>query len=169
MINDILTIIQERLQASVVSLKYIDEDWGQLDFYSENPPLKYPAALVEIQNVPWRNQGAKAQDGTVTVSINIAALKLSNTNPKAPAAQRATSASIWTIANRVHEVLHGWRNPEYMNVGVFTRTSSRRVKRDDGIRQIELLYSCVYYDSSASGKIPPAAVDVEKRVSVELG
>jgi len=166
MINDILTIIMERLQANVEQLKYIDEDWGQLDFHSVNPPSKFPAALVEIQNVPWRNQGAKAQDGTVSVSINIAALKLTNTNPKAPASQREKAASIWLIAEKVHQALHGWRDSRYPDIGVLTRTSSRRVKRDDGIRQIELLYSCVYFDASAAGTTTPPVANTERRVLV---
>lgn len=166
MINDILTIIMERLQANVEQLQYIDEDWGQLDFYSANLPAKFPAALVEIQNVPWRNQGAKAQDGTVSVSINIAALKLTNTNPKAPASQREKASSIWQIAEKVHRALHGWRNELYPEIGVLTRTSSKRVKRDDGIRQIELIYSCVYLDTSACRTVPPPVSNADIRVSV---
>jgi hypothetical protein len=168
MINDILTVIQERLQANVEPLKYIDEDWGQLDFYSDNPPSKFPAALVEIQNVPWRNQGAKSQDGTVSVSINIAALKLTSTNPKAPASQREKAASIWLIAEKVHQALHGWRDSRYPAIGVLTRTSSRRVKRDDGIRQIELLYSCVYFDASAAAATPPPVTNTERRIAVNI-
>lgn len=166
MINDILTVIQERLQANVEQLKYIDEDWGQLDFYSTNPPAKFPAALVEIQNVPWRNQGGKTQDGTVNVSINIADLRLANTNPRAPAGQKEKAASIWLIAEKVHRALHGWRNELYPEIGVLTRTSGKRVKRDDGIRQIEIIYSCVYLDTSACRTVLPPVGNADRRVSV---
>ena len=35
--------LQEKLQ-ELAELKYIDEDWGQLDAYSPNPPTKFPLA-----------------------------------------------------------------------------------------------------------------------------
>ncbi|KAF0199019.1 MAG: hypothetical protein FD170_3947 [Bacteroidetes bacterium] len=97
MINDILTAIAKRLGAQVPELKYIDEDWGQLDSYSDNPPTKFPCALLEMQSAQWRNQGNKTQDGTINISIRIASLRLSNTNPKAPEPQRLLAANIWVV------------------------------------------------------------------------
>ena len=32
----------ERLQEQVPDLRYIAEDWGQLDFYNDAPPVKFP-------------------------------------------------------------------------------------------------------------------------------
>jgi len=149
MINDILTAIHIRIALKEPNLKYMDEDWGQLDYYQESPPVKFPCMLLELQQASWKNQSQKVQDGDILISIRIADLKLSNTNPKAPAGQQAKAAAIWLILENIHKALHGWRpvtNPEF---GTLTRISTRKVKRDDGIREFEVVYSTQCSDASA--------------------
>ena len=48
MINDILTAIMARLDATEPNLKYMDEDWGQLDSYQDAPPVKFPLSSVSL-------------------------------------------------------------------------------------------------------------------------
>lgn len=162
MINDILTAIAARLGAEVPELKYIDEDWGQLDDYSDNPPTKFPCALIEVQAAQWRNQGNKTQDGTMNISIRVASIRLSNTNPKAPEAQRLNAANIWVVLEKTYKALHAWRPDEYPDFSSLTRVSSRRIKRDDGIREFEMVFTTVYVDHSA--ETPPVMHDNVPRV-----
>jgi hypothetical protein len=147
MINDILTAVAERL-SGVTAIKYIDEDWGQLDYYSEHPPVKFPCVLLDIQQMSWRNQGRLAQDGTVTINIRVSDMKLSNTNAKASSSQKEKAAAIWEILEAIHKLLHGWRPGELPAFSDLTRLSSRRLKRDDGIREFEVIYSTIYTDSA---------------------
>lgn len=44
--KDIILAIQEKLNSQVADLKYIDKDWGQLDY--DQPPVKYPFCLIDI-------------------------------------------------------------------------------------------------------------------------
>lgn len=149
MINDILTAIDARLGSSVPELKYIDEDWGQLDDYSVSPPVKFPCALIEIQQAQWRNQSGRAQDGSVNISIRIADMRLSNTNSKAPAQQKLNASALWFIQENIYKALHTWRPVEYPDFSSLTRVSSRKLKRDDGIREFEMIFTTVYVDKSA--------------------
>lgn len=149
MINDILTAITERLSEKEPHLKYIDEDWGQLDYYQENPPVKFPCVLLELQQANWRNQSQKVQDGVLSISIRVADIRLSNTSLRAPAVQKDRAAAIWLILQNIHTALHGWRPGRFPEFGVLTRVSSRRVKRDDGIREFEVVYTTQCSDSSA--------------------
>jgi len=149
MINDILTAIMARLTEKEPNIKYLDEDWGQLDYYQVNPPVKFPCMLLELQQANWKNQSQKVQDGELLISIRVADLKLSNTNPKAPAGQQAKAAAVWLILENIHKALHGWRPAANPDFGTLTRLSSRRVKRDDGIREFEVVYSTLCTDASA--------------------
>lgn len=149
MINDILTAIQTRIALKEPNLKYMDEDWGQLDYYQENPPVKFPCILLELQQASWKNQSQKVQDGVLNISIRVADLKQSNTSHKAPDTQKAKAAAIWLILENIHKALHGWRPATYPEFGALTRISSRRVKRDDGIREFEVVYSTLCTDDSA--------------------
>ena len=50
----LLEKIQEKL-SEVEGLKYIDENWGQLDYYSPNMPVQYPCVLIDIGQVQYSN------------------------------------------------------------------------------------------------------------------
>ena len=133
--------------STVPEIRYIDEDWGQLDYYSPNQPVKWPCAIIDISQATWGNQGLHVQIGLVQVSIRVADMKLSNTNLKAPASQQEAAASIFDLLSSIHAVLHGWAGDS--TYGPLTRTLTRRVNRDDGIREFEMIYSVQIIDDSA--------------------
>ena len=147
LISDILTRL-----SGITQLKYIDQDWGQLDYYSPNQPVKWPCAIVEILQVPWVNQGTHLQDGLANVSVRVADMRLSNTNVKAPSNQTSAAGSIFDLMDSVHKKLHGW-TADSAN-GPMTRILTRRVNRDDGIREFEMIYSA----QMCSRKLAPGPI-----------
>ena len=137
-IQDILTAIPE--------LRYIDEDWGQLDDYSPNPPTQFPLALIDIGNLQYSDIGKdrsatpqNRQMATGTIVISIANLKLTNTSGKAPQTQKNQAWSIWDIIQGIHEKLHGIVVGG--SAGAMMRTATKKVKRDDGIQEYEVTYT----------------------------
>jgi hypothetical protein len=141
----ILKSIQDILSA-IPTLKYVDEDWGQLDDYSPNPPTQFPLALIDIGSLQFSDIGRDAttspqnrQMATGTIVISIANLKLTNTSARAPQPQKDLAWSIWDIVQSVHEKLHGVKVEA--SVGAMIRTAMRKVKRDDGIQEYEVTYT----------------------------
>lgn len=156
MIHDVLTAIALKL-SSISTIKYIDEDWGQLDYYNDNPPVKFPCVLLEIQQIPWQNELNLVQNGIMNISLTVADIKLSNTSFGAPTKQKTNAASIFTTLEDIHKALHGWRPVTDKNVALpdfklLTRISTRKIKRDDGIRQFEVIYAVHCQDASALNK-----------------
>jgi hypothetical protein len=143
--KQLLENIKNRLSENVTALRYIDENWGQLNI--ADPPVKFPLVLIDIEDVQWSNQTKHVQDGIATVSIQVANMKLSNTNRRAPETQRIRAAHILDIMDSIHAVLHGWAHQQ--SHGPLTRTLTRKLTRDDGIRHFELTYTCQIVDDSA--------------------
>ena len=152
MINDILKLIMERLTEKEPNIRYMDEDWGQLDYYNDNPPVLWPALLLELQGANWLNQSQKVQDAPLMIALTVADIKTTNTSMRAPATQKANAAAIWIVLENIHKALHGWK-PLRSHFGALSRVSTRRVKRDDGIRQFEVVYSCHCIDDSAENQL----------------
>lgn len=142
--------VQERL-AEVTELKYIDEDWGQLDYYSPNFPVQWPCALIDITAAQYTDLGVdrratvrNRQRGEAVVSITVANMKLSNTSSRAPQSQKENARSIWTTIEAIHAIVHGWSPGG--STGNLTRQGVRRIKRDDGVQEYELLYRVAVHD-----------------------
>lgn len=143
--EDIIQKIQDKL-SEIQGLKYVDEDWGQLDYYSPHFPVKWPCALIDVASVNYDNIGKdrtlvpqNRQMAEGLVSLTIANLKLANSSKKAPQSQKDNVWSLWHLINEAHKLLQGFR-PTAETSGLI-RTAVRRTKRDDGVQEYTLLYS----------------------------
>lgn len=144
--KNLLEKLQLRL-AEIPQLKYIDENWGQLDYYSPNMPVQYPCVLIDIGQVQYSNLGKdltktpqQRQIAQVQIKITIANMRLTNTSLLAPRRQKEDSWSIWTLIEMIHQKIHGFSL--LPNVTPLIRTSQNRTLRDDGIQEYEVYYSC---------------------------
>lgn len=148
--TDVLQAINDKLN-EISELKYIDENWGQLDLYGPQIPVQWPCALVDFNTGQFTNIGRNyrvtpqnKQEGTLTVEITIANLKLTNSSNKAPIFQKEKAFAIWDLINKVHEILQGWSPQE--NAGALIRTTFSKVRRDDGVQEFRVIYSIGLHD-----------------------
>lgn len=145
MSKEVLKSIQDIL-TPIPGMRYVDEDWGQLDDYSPNPPTQFPLALIDIGNLQYSDIGKdktatpqNRQMATGTIVISIANLKLTNTSARTPQSQKDKAWAIWDIVESVHAKLHGVAVGG--SAGAMMRTAMRKVKRDDGIQEYEVTYT----------------------------
>ena len=153
--KQVIQNIQDRLTQAVPALKYVDQDWGQMDLYS-NPPVKYPCALIDIQSAQYTNDGNFIQQGTATVVIRLFDLKLSNSSQGAPANQKENAKKIWQLIEDVNKALHG-QNFLQEGYGLPMREQMRRTKRKDGCYQTELYYSVQFTDTTCRPELTPVS------------
>ena len=144
--KNLLEKLQLRL-AEIPQLKYIDENWGQLDYYSPNMPVQYPCVLIDIGQVQYSNLGkdltkrpVQRQIGSVQLRLTIANMRLTNTSGQAPRRQKEEAWAIWTLIEQIHQKLHG--AVLLPNVSPLIRASQQRTLRDDGLQEYEVYYNC---------------------------
>ena len=136
--KQLLTDIQNRLAAATIDDKplfaYVDLDWGQVDFYEGMPPVKFPCALIDVQNADFSNEGQRIQLGDVIVQIRVLDMILSRTSASAPATQREKAARIFDLLRETHRLLHAWTGMP-SSYGLLTRKTLARVRRKDGLHE----------------------------------
>lgn len=160
--KQIIQNFQNKLVASVPALKYVDQDWGQMDFYA-TPPVKFPCALIDIQDAQYTNAGELIQHGSATVVVRLFDIKLSNSSQAAPATQKENAKKIWQLIEDVNKALHG-QNFLQQGFASPNRVSLRRTKRNDGCYQTELYYTVQFTDETCRvSKTPVSPVTSELR------
>lgn len=159
--KELIQQIQNRLTAQVPALKYIDQDWGQMDFYP-NPPVKFSCALIDIQSVQYSNSGEFIQQGTALIVIRLFDMRLYNSSQAAPDAQKENAKKIWQLIEDVNKALHG-QNFLQDGYGLPMREQLRRTKRDDGCYQTELFYTVQFTDTTCQ-----PTLEAVKQVMPEL-
>lgn len=142
--KQLLQNIQNRL-AEIPELQYIDEDWGQIDYYSPNMPVKWPCCLIDIQSGQFSNiskdmskRPKDRQNGSFMVKISLANMRLTNTSYLAPKGQKDNAWAIFELVEKVHQKLHGFSPLE--NCSKMLRTSFGRTQRDDGVQEYAVMY-----------------------------
>lgn len=142
----ILQSIQNHIATSVNAVRYVDENWGQLDLYGPEIPVKWPCVLIDIGSGQFSNIGrnnnvipVNRQQGTFSVELTIAALKLTNSSFKAPPTQKWHAFEIWEIVEEIHKKIQGWSPAD--KSGGLIRSSLNRVRRDDGVQEIRVIYT----------------------------
>lgn len=145
--KEIIEAIQSKLSAEA-EFNYVDENWGQLDYYSPNFPVKWPCVLIDIVGARFEDIGrdnskvpVNRQLGDLVVELRIANLRMTNTSAKAPSLQKAYARSIFELLAKAHENLHGWAPVE--TTSKLIRQSVNRVKRDDGVQEYSVRYTLV--------------------------
>jgi len=106
--KEVFLSIQEKL-AEIAELKHIDKNWGQL--LHEQPPVKFPCALLDVANVEYSQLGLLAQFATANVEITIANLQLTRSSGKAP--RKEDAYSVLDIIEKIHCHIHGYSNGDF--------------------------------------------------------
>lgn len=69
-ITELLSGIQDRLAEKVPALLSIEKNYGQLDF--ETPPVKWPCALLDFEEVDYSMAGRGSQMANISVAVIVA-------------------------------------------------------------------------------------------------
>ena len=135
--KELLEQIMKRIQSQVPSLRWIDMNMGQMD--TENPPVDYPCALVDITNVDWTTMmNGGQQRGKATVEVELYFVVRQPTNTSAPEHIRSQAMVFFDIVQEVNRALHGFRGE---NFSPMVRVSSQK-RKEYYPRPVVLTYTC---------------------------
>lgn len=140
LLDNIKTKISE-----ITEIKYIDENWGQLDYYSANQPVQWPCCLIDISDIQFSDIGkdrgkipVQRQMGNCIVKITIANLRLTNSSQRAPIGQKNEAWKVWGLMEQLHQKIHGY--VPIKNASAMIRQNLQRTLRDDGGQEYTLTY-----------------------------
>ena len=153
MLGKILNDIQSRLMEKVPAIRYVDEDWGQLEY--DQPPVQFPCALIDVDGFDFRQLGVLEQKGEGAIYVRIADMRLSNTSGQAPDNQKQQSAELHAILHDVFKALHGFTAGDY---SAMIRQSIKRVRRTDTMREYLMTFATAYRER----RDPPVTTIIEK-------
>jgi len=136
----LLDDVRDRIESLEV-FRYIDEDWGQLDEFALNPPVKWPVALVDLVSATPSNVGSGGQINNVVLRVRVADQRLGNSSQQAPADQRTAAGSALRAAQLVFGALHGWHKVDSA-YSTLQRIRLQRMPRGDSMREYAVDFSC---------------------------
>lgn len=133
----ILNAVMQRLKKQVSKLRYISEDWGQLDYYETMPPVKFPCALISIDRVNYEAMAKDRRKAVVNVVVRIADAPSVTGHVAAPESYRNLAFAIFDLLEEAGEALNGLSGDTFKR---FSLESIYRENRQDFIREYSMTF-----------------------------
>lgn len=136
-----------RLKTEVPELRYIDQDFGQLENYTTMPPVSFPCVLIELGEFDFEDfAGKNTQQGQGMVLIRFATEAWSQSNNLATQQIRETALAYYDIEQKIHLALHGWRATGFSKL---LRRKAVKEQRDDTNLRVRILaYTTSFEDET---------------------
>ena len=106
--KEILLTVMQRLKEQVPDLAYIAEDWGQMDYYNDAPPVKFPCALISVNRISFESETWGVRRTRLTFLVRIADCPVLMANMAAPEQHRKRAFAVerktylhWSASSRV--------------------------------------------------------------------
>lgn len=122
----------------IPELKYSGEDWGQLNYYGNDCPVQWPCCVFDMNSATF-SETSGPQQGTLQIAFNVANLRLTPNSARSSAVQKTNSWEVIHLVEAIHEKLKRYR--PHQQHGRLIRTSMRKIKRQDAIKQYEVIYT----------------------------
>lgn len=130
--------VAKLLQTTVPELVWIDQDTGQLEYYTLRPGLDFPAVLIDVSYPQCENIGSGgSQRCTAEIKLRVVFEVWSESNMGAPETVRELALSFYDVLSRIKENLH---NCKLETGETLYRTSVLPEKREDGLKVFNITF-----------------------------
>lgn len=141
--EEILNVILDKLAADVPELRWIDINLGQMA--TENPPVDYPCALIDVTDIDYTTAGMHRQVGEARIEIELYFIVRSPSNTAAPEKMREQAFGHFGTVKKVYKALEGVSGESF---GGLNRVKVRRNKTYYP-RPFTLVFRCSVEDRGA--------------------
>lgn len=139
-----------KMLKTVTELRWIDEDMGQLDIYSD-PPVVFPCALVSVQVPEWipiKEPAVQPGKAQVTVKLGFNVL---HTIGNAPENQVTKALEHFSIVKKVTLAVRGQHGTTYRGL---ERLSTLKTINEVGIKIYTVTFSSSIAEIIATPVVP---------------
>ena len=141
--KDIFVSLCDRLEKEVPSLRWIDEDLGQLNVgNSTRPAVDFPCCLIDSEYSGCRDLTYLCQLVDLKITLKLAFPYQGESYNKAPEKVREKALDRYAVISEVHDCLQGWTADEIFSP--LSRRSGRPSVMAGGIKTYTLVYGTTF-------------------------
>lgn len=139
-------------------IRYVDQDLGQLEFYSTRPAISFPALLVDFTTATYDQKQHKTQWAQLSgIQLRLAFDPYGGSSSITPDAVKQKALEYYDIEQKVYLAFQDWRADGLLMLPM-KRVSATSEVREDPFRVRKLVYKATHEDRTlqeGSIIIPP--------------
>ena len=143
----LLLKLSQQIKDKVPSIRWIDQDLGQLENYDIRPSVSWPCVLIDFTQTSYEQMQQNRQLGNITFTLRLGFDSFSASASTAPQATREKALEYYELEQSLYEAVQGYTADDLMQD--CTRISAVTEKREDAYRVRILTFTSMTEDATA--------------------
>lgn len=136
----------EHIKTNVSEVRWIDQDFGQLEEFDLRPEVSFPCVLVDFVDAEFEELSQLSQTGEVLISFRLGFAPFSSANNLSPTNVKIKALEYYNLEQKLYETIQGFTT-DFTTPLIRKKATSE--KRQDALRVRVLTFSTSYQDDSA--------------------
>lgn len=165
--------LQAHIKVQVPELKWIDQDFGQLEQFEYRPAVSFPCCLIDFPMANYSNLGNLSQLGDITVQLRLGFAPFDKSYHLAPDNVKEAAVGYYAIEQKLVEKVQGFTT-EYsqplirFNAGTEQRLSASDTADSIGLRVRVINFATQFEDNSNLPKYLKTPVTFQAETELDL-
>lgn len=140
--------LQAKIATDVPEVKWIDQEFGQLESYNDRyrPAVLFPCVLIDFAGWSFDESSGRGQTGVGRIVLRVGYPPFTYSSSITPQAQKEKALFAFEIEHKLYKQLHGWT---FAPFSPFVRRRVDTEKREDDIRVRVIEFESNVKDGSA--------------------
>lgn len=143
----LFTAIADHLQNQLPAIKWIDDDYGQIDSYQLRPSVVFPCVLISINYPDTQDTGHAADQEQIIraqITLRLATERIAPSNNQAPPEVRSQALAHYDLQHQVYQALQGFDNGNTFTP--LTRRQATTENRRDGLKVVRQIFETSFVE-----------------------
>lgn len=163
--EQIFISVQQKLKNDVVEVKWIDFDFGQLDFYKLRPAVAWPCVLIDLDIPAASDRGKLSQLNACNVIVRVAFEMPGQTHQATPQTVKDKAMNVFDILNKIWASLHG-HQAEGFNAMLFRGMTIE--KREDPLKVYQMRFETSFERRPAPRQYAEVSPDLAVTATISM-
>lgn len=146
--SQLFLALQEHIKTTVPSVRWIDQDLGQLESYEIKPAVAWPCLLIDFNQTSYDQMQQNRQLGNITFTLRLGFDVWSQSASTAPLEVRQKALEYYELEQEIYEAVQGFDAGGLMQDCTRVNIATER-REGDNFRVRVMTFTSMTEDSSA--------------------
>lgn len=143
--------LQDKIKTEIPEIKWIDQEFGQLEEETMRPPVLFPCVLIDFNSTDYEQMNQNRQQANITFTLRLAFPAFTSAASVVPQTQKELALQYYELEQLLFECVQGF-DFNALTQGATRTNITTEGRKDDNLRVRVMTFTDFTEDASAMKK-----------------